>query len=346
MATQDQIKTRILIISDTHGVGTVPKKEGGTAIEDEFNQEDIQRVPSGYRDPLPEVDVVLHCGDLTKRSMDWEYENTLAMLRAIRAPLKLFIAGNHDLALHKEFWEENCDYIHAHRNDGVDHRAAALKAIEEAVEDGVTYLTEGTYTFDLQNGARLKIYASQWTPEYGGWAFQYRDGHNFEIPADVDIAMTHGPPKGVLDLAGIDKVKAGCDDLFGAVYRSRPKIHCFGHIHEAWGAYLAKWKDEGDEHLVRAASVIDESGSHFIKRLKGLWMFKVFDGATNKQQTREELAEMSQQRGCHIDIAEGENKLHDGAQTLFVNAAIMNLRYLPMQCPWIVDVNLPATSRE
>lgn len=54
----------------------------------------------------------------------------------------------------------------------------------------------GTHTFDLANEARLTVYAaSPYTPPYGNRAFQSWEGHSFDIHHQVDIGMTHGPPK-------------------------------------------------------------------------------------------------------------------------------------------------------
>jgi hypothetical protein len=62
--------------------------------------------------------------------------------------------------------------------------------------------------------------------------------------AGVDIVMTHGPPKGVLDV--VDGENEGCDMLLKAVGRARPLMHCFGHIHEGHGAQVVKWGREGE----------------------------------------------------------------------------------------------------
>lgn len=248
-STKAKIKTRILILSDTHGVKPKPKSKPEDPYETEsevMREKDLRKATTGYRDPLPEADVVLHCGDLTKRSTVPEYHNTFEMLRAIRAPLKLVIAGNHDLDLDKDYWGFSSDDLRHQQ-----HVEKVWEVINAAKADGVHYLTEGVHEFNLHNGALLRVYASPYTPIYGGWAFQYLGRHEFSIPSGVDVAMTHGPPLGVLDKARSGD-NAGCPSLFEAVYRSRPKIHCFGHIHEGWGSWLVRWKDRGD----RAARVM------------------------------------------------------------------------------------------
>jgi predicted MPP superfamily phosphohydrolase len=88
MNTQkSHVKTRILVISDTHSAS--PDQNAG--------ENDI-----AFRPPLPKADVLLHCGDLTMMGLLHEYEKTLDMLESIDADLKLVIAGNHDISLVKK----------------------------------------------------------------------------------------------------------------------------------------------------------------------------------------------------------------------------------------------------
>ena len=185
------------------------------------------------------------------------------------------------------------------------------------------------------------MFATQRTPEYGGWAFQYVGPHKFDIPDNVDIAMTHGPPQGIRDLAGGSIWRAGCDYLFQGIHQAKRKIHCFGHIHEAWGAYLAQWK-EGDEEPARYESVIDESRSRLIRELADPipWQSRRRQGPAPKMPDQ---AVLSKQRGVHVDLTPSGDDLKEGEQPLVVNAAIMGITYRPTQLPWIVDVELPAT---
>lgn len=342
VASDDRIKTRILIISDTHAYEPRAKRLDGPSTDDEFDapDADLRKTPTGFRDSLPDADVVLHCGDLTKRSQPIEYERTFSMLRKLKAPLKLVIAGNHDGALDRKWW--SVWQQQPGQDPHMEVPAEAERIIEAAQSDGVKYLVEGDYTFDLANGARLRVYASQWTPEYGSWGFQYdENGHDFNVPADVDIVMTHGPPKGVLDVAGWDATSAGCDGLFRAIYRSKPRVHCFGHIHEGWGAYLATWKTAENQYDITTASTINRDRSKFLEEPLDVLPYRKQDDAQTKQAKIQRLKAMAKDRAIRVDISNGENKVHENEQTLFVNAAIMNISYQPTQCPWLVDIDLP-----
>ncbi|KUI56071.1 Metallophosphoesterase domain-containing protein 1 [Cytospora mali] len=93
------IRTRLLIISDTHG-----RRPFDAAI----HPEEAQRY--GFSRPLPKADVAIHCGDLTTRSDVKEYQVTFDVMREIDAPLKLVIPGNHDCSMDVDFWEKTVSY--------------------------------------------------------------------------------------------------------------------------------------------------------------------------------------------------------------------------------------------
>lgn len=232
---------------------------------------------------LPRADVVLHCGDLTNDSRSVELERTLKMLRAIDAPLKLIIPGNHDYGLEQGYWRRTWAYTrlaqHPQRRLDGSLSAQTTKAKEEdtdhetswellrraAQRDGIFLLPQRTHNFVLSpclamvggDKARLRLFASPLNPRKGNWGFQYdrSNPHKWAIPSftsngdgdedeAVDVVMTHGPPMGIRDGTGTRQGSAGCAGLLAAVERARPRLHCFGHIHGAWGAEVVTWKRE------------------------------------------------------------------------------------------------------
>ncbi|KAI9700469.1 MAG: hypothetical protein M1820_006768 [Bogoriella megaspora] len=259
---------------------------------------------------VPDVDVVLHCGDLTEVCSTKGLQDSLAFLLSINAELRLVIAGNHDTLLDHE-------YVHTH-GEGIGSHEKAVKIINET--PGVTYLREGTHEFTLMNGASFSIHASPFTPsQYGpGYslhAFQYASGEdrynpvigsNGEaitpsyatnssmpssiIPPGIDIIMTHGPPKYILD---------------------RPKDDC----------------STGCEHLRRA----DDDAL--------LLPGPEIDGIMRNSSRRRGYARVSEQ---------AQKELIKGKQALMLNAAITGGEGRPGNAPWLVELSLPivATNAE
>ena len=282
------IKTRFFILSDTHG--------------EEFEERSSQH-----------VDVAIHCGDLTEESKLEEYRASLRLLMDIQAPLKLIIAGNHDFTMDILTFREKVvnaqppldpDLVRKfYGNEG-----EARQLFEDAT--GIIFLDEGNHRFSLKNGAILTVYASPYTPSLGDWGFQYHpsQGHDFNIMKGVDLVITHGPPKGIMDYTE-SRQRAGCPDLFGAIARARPRLHCFGHIHEGWGAKLITWREQSSEKPSHFTD-IDNDRSTTIATLSG------FQHSQFEQDHR-------RQRCYATTYCTGDpNPLEYGAQTLFVNAAI------------------------
>ncbi|KEQ92815.1 hypothetical protein AUEXF2481DRAFT_7184 [Aureobasidium subglaciale EXF-2481] len=219
------VNTRFLAISDTHGL-------------------DIHvNTDHAFRLPLPKVDVLLHCGDLTQVGGHGSLRKALKMLGEIEAELKLVIAGNHDLELDGDYWLKHLDEEGGDEPEEHDQAVAIMKS-PLARDAGVIYLDEGTHHFTLQNGASFSIYVSLYSPAFGDWAFGSVPSHDrfTDLQSPVDIFMTHGPPKGILDLCPQDNV--GCEHTLRALQRVKPMLHCFEHIHEGYGAQTITWDDK------------------------------------------------------------------------------------------------------
>ncbi|KAG5947401.1 hypothetical protein E4U59_001224 [Claviceps monticola] len=364
-----KVKTRILVISDTHGAvpffSTFPFPMGLTPKSMKSQGLSLETKSPFFRYPLPEADILLHCGNLTLHSDPHEFSQTLAALRQHSAPLKLFIAGNFDTILDKNFTSSSS----AARQKGLlDFEERDRKRVHDLIEDarqsGVHYLTEGSYTFNLTNGAVFKIYASPWTPRNGRWAFQYEGAHQFKIPNSVDVVMTHGPPWGICDAiteegdGGVGsnsrlKERAGCRYLMQAIARAKPQLHCFGHIHEAWGAVCRYWDDEA---ALSASGPKQRSGAS-LGQTDLLFDLKWLQAEAEVDERL--LFELSRQCGILLDLTDSWTKkdLIDRStkkdltesrtekETVFVNAAIMDTEHRPTQVPFVIDLELPEFKR-
>lgn len=162
---------------------------------------------------IPECDILIHAGDATGRGTLQEVSSFLYWLSQQPAKHKVAIAGNHD-------WLFDRDPFMA-RN--------LLSQYSDII----------MLNDELKEVMGLKIYGSPVTPRFFDWAFNADEDDLYEtwskIPDGIDILVTHGPPKGVLDITQ-DGDSVGCPILAAEImYRIKPKYHIFGHIHEGYG---------------------------------------------------------------------------------------------------------------
>jgi Icc-related predicted phosphoesterase len=165
---------------------------------------------------VPEnIDIAIFSGDCSnpQNTLQNSFE-VLAFLKwfgQLPIKYKVFVAGNHDVSIERKVIFEN-DFI----DNGIIHLWD-----KEVIIEGV------------------KVYGSPYTPSFGfGWAFN-KDRSKIhkvweQIPEDVDIIVTHGPPKGILDLSyDRDNKLEMCGDLAlkKRIKQLNPKLVCFGHIH-------------------------------------------------------------------------------------------------------------------
>lgn len=317
------IKTTILILSDTHGMTL------------------------NLHLPSPRADVAIHCGDLTEESKLDEMRTTLGLLKEIDAPLKLIIAGNHDFTLDIPCFKRKVEDTWPPLEPALVAKeygdyGEAERLFLEAQEHGIRLLREGTHRFVLSNGAELTVYASPCTPSLGDWGFQYKpdQGHVYNIEKGTDISITHGPPRGVLDRSN-GRERGGSSELFAAVATSRPRIHCFGHIHEGWGAKMITWR-EAQSHQPSHLTDINNDKSEVIETLNTILPGK-YDTPEDIALKEAKRVRYGKQRHCHTSHChDDEFHLEVEKQTLFVNAAIKGGHdELPLQFPWLVTLELP-----
>jgi hypothetical protein len=114
----------------------------------------------------------------------------------------------------------------------------------------------GVFNTLLRSGSTtiegIKLWASPVTKINGAFGMPdeaQRDALYDTVPKGTDILITHGPPLGILD------DRQGCAALRRAVIRVKPKLHCFGHVHSAYGTHPTK------NTLFVNASILDEDGA-------------------------------------------------------------------------------------
>src|SRR5579872_766937 len=166
----------------------------------------------GHYPQLEGGDLLIIAGDLTARDTIYEHADFLGWMNTQPYKKKIFIAGNHDNNVDKDFhWDESISYL---------------------CDSGIEF--EG-----------LKIWGSPWTKTFPGMnpdckAFTCETEDElldkFEnIPKGTDILITHSPPYGILDKAD-HYISVGSQGLFNFLkYVERPRLHIFGHVHESYG---------------------------------------------------------------------------------------------------------------
>lgn len=99
----------------------------------------------------------------------------------------------------------------------------------------------------------------------------------------------------------------------------RPRLCVFGHIHEGRGAERRRWGEgEGDD------------GDELEQAVGG-----------KSEAIEVDIDRESEEGGVKLDFTKkGGRELRFGEETLFVNAAILDVRYRPVNAPWVVDLEL------
>jgi len=188
---------------------------------------------------VPPGDVLIHCGDFvksrTKINLE-EYKDFANWFSSLPHETKILIAGNRD------------DFMDTGVIKDVQKRPTEeIEEIQHLIKENkdFVYLEDESFRY-LQNGIELKIWGSPWTTEYGKGrkAFQVPETELVEkwkpIPEDIDILVTHGPPYGICD-KNLKRESTGSPSLREKVLQLKPRLHLFGHIHEAYG----KREEEG-----------------------------------------------------------------------------------------------------
>lgn len=177
--------------------------------------------------PIPDGDVLIHCGDMTGHGSDREVLSVAAWMKELPHRWKMAVGGNHDAAL-----EGDNGYLR--------------QAFADA---GVLYMQDTAAEIE-----GVKFWGAPWTPNFCDWHFMPpRNSPELRlkwdlIPDDTQVLITHGPPHGILDayvgehyIAKAGAVHVGCELLAERTFQMPAlKVHVFGHIHEGYGRALVE----------------------------------------------------------------------------------------------------------
>ncbi len=165
-------------------------------------------------DYFKDVDIIIHAGDCSNirdpYRNEHEVRDFLTWFHSLPIKHKIYVAGNHDTSIEKGLIDK------------------------ETFNDlGIIYLCHETVEVE-----GIKIFGSPYTPTFNDWAFNRDRGKLARywdaVPKDIDILVTHGPPKYILDIStNREGIIEYCGDksLLNKVLEIQPKYHIFGHIH-------------------------------------------------------------------------------------------------------------------
>jgi Icc-related predicted phosphoesterase len=177
---------------------------------------------------LPSADIIIHCGDFTSMGYSHEIRNFMKWYSGlVQYDYKIIIAGNHDLMFE-------------------DYPVLA----KEHIPENVYYLEDSEIEI-----LGLNIYGTPVQKPFDNWAFNRPEEklkqHWMAIPDNTDVLITHSPPYMIRDYASYSDDNVGSPSLRDEVLnRIKPKIHCFGHIHEKHGI-----TDEDGIKFINASSL-------------------------------------------------------------------------------------------
>lgn len=171
---------------------------------------------------VDKCDVLICCGDVAGRNKEAEYESFFTWFCDQPAAHKLFVPGNHDKMTHmygeSKFWD--CNIL---------------------IDCGLSI-------------SGFEFWGSPWSPKYGNWRWQMADPWLFDkfnaMPQKLDVLITHGPPKYILDMS-YRQEHIGSESLLEVVSRRDIRYNVFGHVHEHGGCV----QTEGPTTFINAAVV-------------------------------------------------------------------------------------------
>lgn len=185
-----------------------------------------------------DVDMIIHAGDSAHAKIPAINHNAqlnfIEWYASLPFRFKIYVPGNHNTS----------EYM-----------------ISEQIYDdnNIIRLIHSSITID-----GINIFGSAYTPTYGtGWAYNI-DRHKLDkywdqIPKNTDILITHGPPKGILDLTYATNTlteQVGCKALRNHVLgRVEPNYHIFGHVHDEDNIFNYGYRLIGNTTFINASIV-------------------------------------------------------------------------------------------
>jgi 3',5'-cyclic AMP phosphodiesterase CpdA len=196
---------------------------------------------------IPSGDVLIHAGDLTNAGNIEELQAQIDWLASLPHKHKIAIAGNHDTWLDPR---SRTTLPEADKNGALD-----WKDVHYLQHCSLTLTFPPSRGYGTTEARKLRVYGAPQIPACGGseFAFQYKRGQDAwseTIPDDTDILVTHTPPKYHRDLM---VPSMGCEHLLDEVWRVKPILHVFAHVHAGAGQEVVWWDEAQKAYEIEEA---------------------------------------------------------------------------------------------
>lgn len=250
----DQENLRLVFLSDIH----IHQKALGYHSQTAAPTEQMINL-------IPQGDILIIAGDLTGAGSRQEVEEFRSFIDQLHTSGRfeniVFIPGNHDRILHREYYLKKGHRFHKGITDPVSELESAQQALDHLPKN-VYYLLDSAITLE-----GYRIYGTPWVEGIINWGFSIdEEGLKekwAEIPNDIDILISHMPPYCHGDyegyaMGGLGKQKTfshtGSKSLLEKSLQIQPLVHVFGHVHEGYGASIR----DGFKTLFINAATCDE----------------------------------------------------------------------------------------
>lgn len=211
------------------------------------------------------VDLIIFSGDESNSPLPHfnfnEFTNFFFWFKSVPVKHKIFVAGNHSTA--------------------ISHGLIERKLF---IDNNIRHLNDSYHTID-----GITFYGSPYTPTYGTqWVYnRARDKLDrlWKTVEPVDVLITHGPPKNILDTTINRKNNieiVGDVALYkNIVNRINPLLHCFGHVHNTKGILNSGVKTIANCRTIFSNASVVEDGK-FDKIISHGNLFEIDKGKTIK----------------------------------------------------------------
>ena len=258
---------RVVCISDTHTLEWPDIPDGDLLIHagDLCNDGSVREIQGtvNWLKTLPHRHKIVIAGNhdsyfdprsRLEEDREEKVSSSLANISASTASIRSVDIDIDDFEGGRIDWSHNTtteDYDYASHTTDDDHLS---EKEDEQQRDDIHYLQHSSITLTFpgltptQRSRTLNIYGAPQipTPMPMGpeHAFTYppsQDAWTNTIPPETDILVTHTPPYTHRDLG--PNFSIGCPFLLSEVWRVRPILHVFGHVHFAYGAEPVFWDE-------------------------------------------------------------------------------------------------------